>query len=255
MQTTLSSAADVTRLDVAPPASSMSATTLLGLSLLDADDQRARVQPLHNLRAALYDIGFLYVANHGVPRTIIDGLGAYLPALFGLVASTKTALSERNWPHFLGFSGFAEEETIAHDIEYPGGALVAALSYRFVDLVEEAFGITLGTLDDFARENGASPWHRIKLTKHLPTAGKEEGLEVLNADGERIAAPTLKRSFVVNFGNALEAATEGMMKATVLCVGSALRDESFSKLFNLNTGGSREIARQEQRALQISSAR
>lgn len=87
------------------------------------------------------------------------------------------------------------------------------------------------------------PQHRIKLVKYPPNTsvnnasdrgqgvgahkdssgwltflyqvGEEEGLEVLNTTGDWIAAPPVRDTFVVNFGNAFEAATEGAVKATV----------------------------------------
>jgi isopenicillin N synthase-like dioxygenase len=113
--------------------------------------------------------------------------------------------------------------------------------------VEEAFGIPVGTFDDFFLmddvENGRTRYlpsqHRIKLVKYPATVngdsgqgvgahkdssgwltflyqvGQEDGLEVLADDGRWIAAPPIPGTFVVNFGNAFEAATEGAVKATV----------------------------------------
>lgn len=118
-------------------------------------------------------------------------------------------------------------------------------------LIEEAFGIPLGTFDAFfprptSAANGAHipyvpPQHRIKLVKYPPSpsssdreeqgvgahkdssgwltflyqVGKEEGLEVLDASGNWLRAPPIEGTFVVNFGNAFEAATEGAVKATI----------------------------------------
>ena len=117
-------------------------------------------------------------------------------------------------------------------------------------LVEEAFGIPVGTFDAFFSQSSLSdaagqiaPQHRIKLVKYPPSppasdgstqrgqgvgphkdssgwltflyqVGREEGLEVLTADGKWISASPIKDTFVVNFGNAFEAATEGAVKAT-----------------------------------------
>ena len=120
------------------------------------------------------------------------------------------------------------------------------LSYRVVHLIEEAFGIPVGTFDAFFQAqdhtNHISPQHRIKLVKYPPSpqskeneegqgvgahkdssgwltlllqVGQERGLEVLDANGEWIAAPPIDGTFVVNFGNALEAATEGAVRATI----------------------------------------
>ena len=84
------------------------------------------------------------------------------------------------------------------------------------------------------------PQHRIKLVKYPPNrsnadssqgvgahkdssgwltflyqVGEENGLEVLGKNGHWIPAPPIAGTFVVNFGNAFEAATDGAVKATV----------------------------------------
>jgi len=85
------------------------------------------------------------------------------------------------------------------------------------------------------------PQHRIKLLRYPPSppraqeasqgvgahkdssgwltflyqVGSEEGLEVLSSSGEWLRAQPVPNSFVVNFGNAFEAATKGAVKATV----------------------------------------
>ncbi|TKA49856.1 hypothetical protein B0A49_13191, partial [Cryomyces minteri] len=274
------------------------------LDLAGADSPTERGVLLRQLRSALFNVGFLYIANHGVPTSVISSLTAKLPALFDLPNDVKNGLSKLNSPHFLGYSGFAEETTLGkQDLreqfdyatelpvvfrEQKGGdrsdrsgrdftkpywrlrgpnqwpaedmlpgfrqALtdyhdaVQSLSYRFVHLIEEAFGIPVGTFDDFFLPGAHSadvaavrmpPQHRIKLIKYPPSSsehrgqgvgahkdssgwltflyqvGDEQGLEVLNRNGEWIAAPPIAGTFVVNFGNAFEAATEGAVKATV----------------------------------------
>ncbi|KAK7531782.1 hypothetical protein JOL62DRAFT_505938 [Phyllosticta paracitricarpa] len=295
------------------------------LPILDfalADDPVQRPALLNQLREALFDVGFLYIKNHGVSSSIITHLTSRLPALFDLPTDIKADLSKLNSPHFLGYSGFAEETTLGQkDLreqfdfatelpvvykpaegrrnsassnsnagssrdfsqlywrlrgpnQWPPEALLPgfrqaletyhdalqALSYRFVHLVEEAFGIPVGTFDQFFRSDNRSisddprlvsdkptttrltylpPQHRIKLLKYPPNSnncgqgvgphkdssgwltfllqiGQEAGLEVLAADGETwIPAPPIDDTFVVNFGNAFEAATEGAVKATV----------------------------------------
>jgi isopenicillin N synthase-like dioxygenase len=83
------------------------------------------------------------------------------------------------------------------------------------------------------------PQHRIKLIKYPPSkgesqrqgvgahkdssgwltflyqVGQEKGLEVVNANGDWVPVTPIAGTFVVNFGNAFEAATEGAVKATV----------------------------------------
>lgn len=275
---------------------------------------------LKHLRAALFDVGFLYVTNHGVEQQTIDNLTDLLPELFALPDEEKAKLSKLKSPHFLGYSGFAEERTIGKadlreqfdlatelSVVYQGESdgiaqvngqnghvkdeskepnrdfsklywrlrgpnqfppedhvpgfrkafteyhdAVQELSYRFVHLVEEAFGIPVGTFDHFfgrrtldGVENGIPgreflpPQHRIKLLRYPPSSteeggqgvgahkdssgwltflyqvGEEPGLEVLSASGKWLPVKPIRGSFVVNFGNAFDAATEGAVKATI----------------------------------------
>ena len=304
---------------------------ILDLSLMKDPDSRPAL--LKQLHAALFDVGFLYIINHDVPTDTITRLTSLLPDLFRLPAEQKARLSKLNSPHFLGYSGFAEETTLGkQDLREqfdfgtelpaiwqepqsrkanaaPGSKTydadlarerqaeasaprdftqlywrlrgpnqwpneeclpgfrtalvdyhdqVEVLSYRFVHLIEEAFGIPAGTFDHFfgrdeafpvvARDSGQHlshnylpPQHRIKLLRYPPLppgtehgsqgvgahkdssgwltflyqVGNEKGLEVLLSPDKWIQARPLPNSFVVNFGNAFEAATEGAVKATV----------------------------------------
>ena len=86
---------------------------ILDLSL--ADDPSQRPYLLQQLHTALYDEGFLYITNHGVPQDVILSLVEKLPALFDLPDQTKAAFSKLNSPHFLGYSGFAEETTLGKE--------------------------------------------------------------------------------------------------------------------------------------------
>ncbi|KAF2801325.1 Clavaminate synthase-like protein [Mytilinidion resinicola] len=267
--------------------SSLHASSIPILDLSYADDPLKKPLLLKQLHDALFNVGFLYIQNHGVAEDTIASLVSRLPRLFDQPDEAKAALSKLNSPHFLGYSGFAEESTLgkkdlreqfdlATDLpviwratvepktsnekssrdftkkywrlrgpnQWPREDLIPgfreaftnyhdalqALSYRFVHLVEEAFGIPLGTFDDFflpksiqhSAENGKymPPQHRIKLIKYPPSTGQsrvgqEEGLEVVNAKGDWVPVPPIEGTFVVNFGNAFEAATEGAVKATV----------------------------------------
>jgi isopenicillin N synthase-like dioxygenase len=155
------------------------------------------------------------------------------------------------WPKEASLPGSREALTAYHDE-------VEALSYRFVHLIEEAFGIPAGTLDHFFgrqlphsteeedRVNSGiqdflPPQHRIKLLRYPPSSpdaqevsqgvgahkdssgwltflyqvGNEEGLEVLSSSNKWLCAQPIPNSFVVNFGNAFEAVTEGALKVTI----------------------------------------
>lgn len=293
------------------------------LNLSWALDPSKKQELLRQLKAALFDIGFLYITNHGVEQQTIDRLTGILPELFSLPNSEKARVNKLNSPHFLGYSGFAEERTIgkpdlreqfdmatelpvvyqdqrdcskqtmngfnkqedhtsgvakeangqARDFsklywrlrgpnQFPPEDLlpgfrqayteyhdaVQELSYHFVHLVEEAFGIPVGTFDHFfGRSNQDDlqkgdflpPQHRIKLLRYPPSdpvdggqgvgahkdssgwltflyqVGEEPGLEVLSTSGDWLPAKPIRGSFVVNFGNAFDAATEGAVKATI----------------------------------------
>ena len=300
-------------------ASSASKIPLLDLSW--AEDPDRKLELLKQLHSALFDVGFLYIQNHGVDQKIIDKLTAKLPDLFNLPEEERAALSKIKSPHFVGYNGYAEETTLGkQDLreqfdfatelpvvwrdawsnlnekeadhvngttngelqesrdfsklywrlrgpnQWPSEAsipgfraafteyhnAVQELSYRFVHLIEEAFGIPVGTFDHFFGRKDLDPsvdefkqsrsflppQHRIKLLKYPPSernvdgqgvgahkdssgwltflyqVSNEPGLEVLSADDEWIKATPIHGTFVVNFGNPFEAATEGAVKAT-----------------------------------------
>ena len=89
----------------------MMTTTIPILDLGLALDEDHRPQLLAELRDALFNIGFLYVKNHGIDADIISNLASQLPALFDMPATSKLELSKLNSPHFLGYNGFGEETT------------------------------------------------------------------------------------------------------------------------------------------------
>lgn len=82
---------------------------VLDLSLADSKE---RGLLLDQLRDALFNVGFLYIKNHGVPQSTVLGLTDLLPSLFNLPIESRARLSKLNSPHFLGYSGFAEETTL-----------------------------------------------------------------------------------------------------------------------------------------------
>jgi len=82
------------------------------LDLSKANNPTTKLHLLEELRNALHKIGFLYITGHGVLQETITALTSRLPTLFELPAEAKALLSKRNSPHFLGYSGFAEEITL-----------------------------------------------------------------------------------------------------------------------------------------------
>jgi isopenicillin N synthase-like dioxygenase len=117
----------------------------------------------------------------------------------------------------------------------------------------------IGTFDEFFKPGPTQtrqqlqPQHRIKLLKYpkaslddneaqgvgphkdssgwltfLYQVGHEPGLEVLSKSGEWLSAPPIDGTFVVNFGNAFEAATEGAIRATTHRVKAPTENDRYS---------------------------
>ena len=81
------------------------------LDLARADGGASKRAFLADLRKALLEVGFIYVANHGVPSEVITDMEGLLPNLFGLPESQKDKVALINSPHFFGYSRFGSELT------------------------------------------------------------------------------------------------------------------------------------------------
>ncbi|KAJ6573393.1 hypothetical protein DFH09DRAFT_1151730 [Mycena vulgaris] len=113
---------------------------------------------------------------------------------------------------------------------------VQALSYAFISLLAEAFGLPPDALSQFY-DTDELMQHRGKIVQYPPTdapgesqgvgphydagfltfllqASDHPGLQVQNLAGEWIAVPPIPGTFVVNIGRALEFATQGLARAT-----------------------------------------
>jgi len=88
---------------------SFDAIPTLDLSL--ADDPSTKPQLLAKLRHTLFNVGFLYVENHGVPKDTINELVNSLPELFRITDQEKEEIELDKSPHFLGYSGLGKERT------------------------------------------------------------------------------------------------------------------------------------------------
>lgn len=87
-------------------------TELPILDLSQANDPHQKAALLARLHDTLFIVGFLYIKNHGVRDETISNLVSLLPMLFDQPPAAKSALSKLNSPHFLGYSGYAEETTL-----------------------------------------------------------------------------------------------------------------------------------------------
>ncbi|KAI9342461.1 isopenicillin N synthase [Zopfochytrium polystomum] len=90
-----------------PPPPSKRRLPVLDWSLSRSDPDVFSLQ----LRAALRDYGFFYLANHDVPLELIDDLFVTSRAFFGLSDERKQALALTNSPHYQGYTRLGGENT------------------------------------------------------------------------------------------------------------------------------------------------
>lgn len=69
---------------------------------------------LADLRSAARDIGFFYLAGHGIPQDEIDGLFAEARRFFTLPEREKQAIAMVNSPQFRGYTRVGGERTAGH---------------------------------------------------------------------------------------------------------------------------------------------
>ncbi|KIW18270.1 hypothetical protein PV08_02558 [Exophiala spinifera] len=81
------------------------------IDLSKAQNSLTRAEVLEELRHALLEVGFLYLANYSPVYSTIDDLVRILPPLFGLPQDVKESVALVNSPHFLGYSKFGSETT------------------------------------------------------------------------------------------------------------------------------------------------
>lgn len=86
-----------------------SSVPLLDYSLINSTE--GKIKFLDQLRHALINVGFLYLANHPVSQTDVDSLIGYIPKLFALPQEAKDKIRMANSEHFLGYSRLGAELT------------------------------------------------------------------------------------------------------------------------------------------------
>lgn len=74
-------------------------------------DPATRLEFLDQLRDALVNVGFLYLANPPVSQDDINLVTDYAPKLFTIPQEKKDNLLMRNTPHFLGYTRMGTEYT------------------------------------------------------------------------------------------------------------------------------------------------
>jgi isopenicillin N synthase-like dioxygenase len=73
--------------------------------------ERERAAFLADLRAAAHDVGFFYVAGHGVDPRLLHDLMESTRRFFSLPEDDKLAIEMVNSPHFRGYNRVASERT------------------------------------------------------------------------------------------------------------------------------------------------
>ena len=86
-----------------------SSVPILDYSLINSPTTKP--QFILQLRHALINVGFLYLANHSVDAHIIGSLKSYIPKLFALPQDEKDKIGMANSEHFLGYSRIGKELT------------------------------------------------------------------------------------------------------------------------------------------------
>jgi isopenicillin N synthase-like dioxygenase len=93
------------------------------------------------LKSACVDVGFFYLANHGVPQPIVDRAVAQARTFFALPLAEKMAISQRKTPGYPGFTPMGldvddpkarkRQEGFNMNLELPHDALVDPASVSF----------------------------------------------------------------------------------------------------------------------------
>lgn len=141
-----------------------------GLPILDlalADDPSRKPELLAQLRDALFNVGFLYVTNHRVPAATIRNLVSRLPVLFDQPPEAKAAMSKLNSPHFLGYSGYAEEVTL--------GAKDLREQFDYATELPDIWNSEASYSDLFWRLRGPNQWPSEDLVPGFRNAYTELG--------------------------------------------------------------------------------
>jgi isopenicillin N synthase-like dioxygenase len=74
-----------------------------------AGDAEAKRRVAAQIRDACIDVGFFYIANHGVPQSLVDAVFGVAPRLFGLPLEEKMRWHVKNSSHFLGYIAMRDE--------------------------------------------------------------------------------------------------------------------------------------------------
>ncbi|EXJ71700.1 uncharacterized protein A1O5_05508 [Cladophialophora psammophila CBS 110553] len=217
-------------------------------------DPATKKAELAILQDAVFNVGFLYLANTGL-ESLIEEAHASLPEVFSLSPEQKRSVEMLQSPHFLGYTGLGAETTAnQRDIRegdpfwqrlegpsrFPNDRIrdlveryttaMSALGREFVHFVAECLSLPADTFDQFFGKMS-----RLKFVKYpSATPGSQGvgphkdsigfftflaqdsvgGLQVLNKSGVWIDATPIPGSLVVNVAQGFEAITGGVCSGT-----------------------------------------
>src|SRR5271154_2546832 len=83
---------------------------LLNIARFDAGESQRRAF-LAELRVAAHEVGFFYLAGHGVEPELLRDLMIVARRFFALPEADKLAIEMVNSPHFRGYNRIAQERT------------------------------------------------------------------------------------------------------------------------------------------------
>ncbi len=72
-------------------------------------DPEAKLEVATKLRDACSNVGFFYIANHGIPQSLIDRTFAESERFFRIPAEDKAAIHVKKSSHLIGYVGMGEE--------------------------------------------------------------------------------------------------------------------------------------------------
>jgi isopenicillin N synthase-like dioxygenase len=85
------------------------AVPLIDFAGMLGGDPRSKASVAAALRAACTNVGFFYIANHGIPQELVDAMFAQCPRFFGLPLAEKMKLHVKRSSHLLGYVAMRDE--------------------------------------------------------------------------------------------------------------------------------------------------
>jgi isopenicillin N synthase-like dioxygenase len=82
---------------------------LIDFSAMLKEDAAGRKRVAAELREACINVGFFYIANHGIPQDLVDAMFDLAPRLFALPIADKMRWHVKQSSHYLGYVAMRDE--------------------------------------------------------------------------------------------------------------------------------------------------